>query len=85
MDIGRQHAFHQLRSSAIQRFTVRIAIADIADAGVDQPPRNENGAARIGDDVADGDVEEAFFAYVAIRIAWFADKTDTLSDEHAAP
>ena len=85
MDIGRQHAFHQLRSSAIQRLAVWIAIADVADAGIDQSAWNENGATRIGDDVADGDVEKAFFAHITIRITWFTDKTNALSNEHAAP
>ena len=85
MDIGRQHAFHQLRSPAIQRLAVRIAIADVADAGIDQTAWNENSTARVGDYVTDGYVEKAFFAHITIRIAWFANKTDAFSDEHAAP
>ena len=85
MDIGRQNAFHQLRSPAIQRLAVRIAIADVADAGIDQSAWNENGTARIGNDIADGDVEKTFFADITVWIAWLADKTDVLSNEHAAP
>ena len=85
MDIRQQDAFHQLRGTAVQRLAFRIAVADIADTGIQQAARNEHGAFRIRNNVRNRDVEEAFFAHRAIRIAWFAYQANLFADQYAAP
>ena len=85
MDIRQQDTFHQLRRTAVQCLALRITIADIADTGVNQSARNEHGASRVGDDVRNGNVKEAFFAHRAVRIAWLADQANLFADQYAAP
>ena len=85
MDIGRQNTFHQLWCAAVQRLALRIAVTDVADAGVDQSARNENSAACVGYDIGNGNVKETFFAHRAIRIAWFADQSRPFANQYAAP
>ena len=85
MDIRQQDTFHQLRGTAVQRLAFRIAVADIADAGVNQTARNEHGAFRIRNNVRNRDVEKTFFAHRAVRIAWLADQANLFTDQYAAP
>ena len=85
MDIGRQNTFHQLRGTAVQRLALCIAVADVADAGIQQTARNEHSASRIGDDVRNGNIKETFFAHRAIRITWLADQPNPFADQYTAP